>query len=130
MENQGTVIQLSLWESIAGLLCLSPVFIAGLAVTGIVLYMMTAEKEAEVADHAHDDLLRTALLLFLCIVFCNIVGTPSLSQLLRTASYGESTVRSQSQPGPVRGRDQHGIYIECDLLHASGIPGPSDQHDL
>ena len=43
MENQGTVIQLSLWESIAGLLCLSPVFIAGLAVTCIIL-SLTSRK--------------------------------------------------------------------------------------
>ena len=44
MENQGTMIQLSLWESIAGLLCLSSVFIAGLAVTCIRLYMILRRK--------------------------------------------------------------------------------------
>lgn len=88
MENQGTVIQLSLWESIAGLLCLSPVFIAGLAVTGIVLYLMMRRKNGR-AD-IRTMVFSALLYYYLCIIFCNIVGTPSLSQLLITASHGES----------------------------------------
>lgn len=87
MENQGTMIQLSLWESIAGLLCLSPVFIAGLAVTCIILYMILRRKRGG-AD-LRTMIFSALLYYYLCIVFCNIVGTPSLSQLLRTASYGE-----------------------------------------
>ena len=87
MENQGTVIQLSLWESIAGLLCLSSVFIVGLAVTGIVLYLMMRRKNG-VAD-IRTMVFSALLYYYFCIIFCNIVGTPSLSQLLRTASYGE-----------------------------------------
>ena len=88
MENQGTMIQLSLWESIAGLLCLSPVFIAGLAVTCIILYMILRRKSG--GTDLRTMIFSVLLYYYLCIVFCNIVGTPSLSQLLRTASYGES----------------------------------------
>ena len=88
MENQGTVIQLSLWESIAGLLCLSPVSIAGLAVTCIILYMILRRKSG--GAYLRTMIFSVLLYYYLCIVFCNIVGTPSLSQLLRTASYGES----------------------------------------
>ena len=87
MENQGTMIQMSLWGSILSLFCLSPVFIAGLVLTCIILYVILRRKAGTVKVHT---LVFSALFYYyLCIVFYNVVGIPSMRQLLATASYGE-----------------------------------------
>ena len=82
------VIQMTIFESIIGLLTPRPIFFAGFGVLGLALFFLFRK---------HPELPKLRIIFgsvllyyYLCIVFRNIVGIPSLREFSRLLYWGES----------------------------------------
>ena len=83
MENQ-----LSIMEAILDLLCLRPLYLLGLGVTGLLLYLIFRRNKQ--LPKIKITIGSVLLYYYLCIVLNNIVGIPTISEFNRLTNLGET----------------------------------------
>ena len=81
-------IQLNFFDALADMLCLSPIFLAGFLISGL-LALLVIRKGTALSGFR---LLAGSFLFYyyLCILFKHVVGMPTLAELLRMYRTGES----------------------------------------
>lgn len=87
-SQTGTVIQANLFESIIGLLMISPVFLLGVVLIAVLL--ITVFKKDITTPRIKTTVSSFILYYYLCMMMVNIVGIPTLSEYRRLTRLGEA----------------------------------------
>ncbi|MDO4280169.1 MAG: VanZ family protein [Peptococcaceae bacterium] len=90
VSNSGTgvEIQLGLFDAIIDLLLISPIFLLGVVLIGIILTVIF-RKDSSVPK-VKTSALSLLLYYYLCVMLLNIVGIPTLSEYFRLSRLGEA----------------------------------------
>lgn len=109
-------IQLGFFESIIDILYLEPLFIFGLVLVGLSLYLFTRKDKKLVKFR----IVVGSILMYyyLCIVLKNIVGIPTLNELIRLARLDEAFINPNISLIPL----SNGVSLEFILNIFCFIP--------
>lgn len=87
-ENPSTVIQISLFESITGMLLLKPIFLLGIVIICILLAVLFKKNNS--LPKMKISIASLILYYYLCLLLTNIVGIPTMNEFIRLSQLGES----------------------------------------
>lgn len=108
--------QIGLFEAVMDLLRLEPLFILGVVLVGFLLYrLFRKDKKLPKVKITISSLL---LYYYLCIIFNQIVGSPTLKEFIRLASLGESFFNPNMNLIPL----SNGVSLEFKLNILCFIP--------
>ena len=87
-SQSGVAIQVGLVDSIIGLLLISPIFLLGIVLIGILLTIIF-RKDSSI-PRVKTSILSLVLYYYLCIMLTHIVGIPTLGECIRLSQLGEA----------------------------------------
>lgn len=87
-SETGVELQLGLVEAIIDLLSISPIFLLGIVLIGIILTIIF-RKDSSIPK-IKTSVLSLILYYYLCLMLTNIVGIPTLSEYIRLSRLGEA----------------------------------------
>lgn len=87
-SQSGVEIQVGLVDSIIGLLLISPIFLLGIVLIGILLTIIF-RKDSSI-PRVKTSILSLVLYYYLCIMLTHIVGIPTLGEYIRLSQLGEA----------------------------------------
>lgn len=86
-SQTGVVIHQTIFEFILGLLMISPIFLLGIVLIGILLFLIF--KKDRMIPRIKTSVLSLILYYYLCMMLVNIVGIPTLNEFIRLSQLGE-----------------------------------------
>lgn len=86
-SQTGVVIHQTIFEFILGLLMISPIFLLGIVLIGVLLFLIF--KKDRTVPRVKTSVLSLMLYYYLCMMLVNIVGIPTLNEFIRMSQLGE-----------------------------------------
>ena len=86
-SQTGVVIHQTIFEFILGLLMISPIFLLGIVLIGVLLFLIF--KKDRTVPRVKTSVLSIMLYYYLCMMLVNIVGIPTLNEFIRMSQLGE-----------------------------------------
>lgn len=87
-SQTGVVIHQTILEFILGLLMISPIFLLGIILIGILLFLIF--KKDRTIPRIKTSILSLMLYYYLCMMLINIVGIPTLNEFIRMSQLGKA----------------------------------------